>query len=83
LFRTAIDLPAALTEGDYKARIFLTRGGHVVSKYETSIYVRKVGMERWLFRLSRENAFIYGLLSLAIAVAAGWGASAIFSVFRR
>ncbi len=83
LFRTAIELPAALTEGDYATRIFLTRGGRVVSQYETSIYVRKVGMERWLFTLSRENAFIYGLMSLAIAIAAGWGASAVFSAFRR
>lgn len=83
LFRTAIQLPAALTEGDYLTRIFLTRGGQVVSKYETSILVRKVGLERWLFRLSRENAFLYGIMSLAIAIAAGWGASAAFSVFRR
>ena len=83
LFRTAVKLPAALTEGVYATRIFLTRGGEVVSKYETSIFVRKVGMERWLYRLSRENAFLYGLMSLAIAIAAGWGASAIFSAFRR
>ncbi|KIN63702.1 putative transmembrane protein [Sulfitobacter noctilucicola] len=83
LFRTAIKLPSALTEGDYQTRIFLTRGGEVVSKHDTSIYVRKVGMERWLFNLSRENAFLYGLMSLAIAIAAGWGASAVFSAFRR
>lgn len=83
LFRTSIALPAALTEGDYQTRIFLTRSGEVVSQYETSIYVRKVGMERWLFTLSREQAFLYGLLSLAIAIFAGWGASAIFTLFRR
>ena len=83
LFRTSIALPAALTEGDYQTRIFLTRGGEVVSKYETSIYVRKVGLERWLYALSRERAFLYGLMSLAIAIAAGWGASAVFSLFRR
>jgi uncharacterized protein (TIGR02186 family) len=83
LFRTSIALPAALIEGDYQTRIFLTRGGKVVAQYETSIDVRKVGMERWLFTLSRERAFLYGLLSLAIAIVAGWGASAIFSVFRR
>ena len=83
LFRTAIQLPAALTEGDYQTRIFLTRGGAVVSEYQTSIYVRKVGLERWLFTLSRENAFLYGLMSLAIAIAAGWGASAVFTAFRR
>lgn len=83
LFRTAIALPAALTEGDYRTRIFLTRGGTVVSQYETSIFVRKVGMERWLFTISREHAFFYGLLSLAIAIAAGWGASAVFGLLRR
>ena len=83
LFRTRIRLPAALTEGDYQTRIFLTRGGAVVSEYQTSIYVRKVGLERWLFTLSRENAFLYGLMSLAIAIAAGWGASAVFTAFRR
>jgi uncharacterized protein (TIGR02186 family) len=83
LFRTSIALPAALTEGDYQTRIFLTRGGNVVAQYETSIYVRKVGMERWLFTLSREQSFLYGLLSLAIAIFAGWGASAVFGLLRR
>ena len=83
LFRTSIALPSALTEGNYATRIFLTRDGTVISEYETSIYVRKVGLERWLFRLSRDNAMLYGLMSLAIAIAAGWGASAVFSAFRR
>lgn len=83
LFRTSIKLPAALRTGDYKTRIFLTRDGKVVSKYETNIFVRKVGLERWLFDLSRENAMWYGLMSLAIAIAAGWGASAIFALLKR
>lgn len=83
LFRTNIALPSNLTEGDYKTRVLLTRGGNVVSQYETIIDVRKVGLERFLFNLSRERPLIYGLLSLAIAIAAGWGASAIFRVFQR
>lgn len=82
LFRTRIELPAALVEGDYVARIFLTRGGEVVSSYETMIDVDKVGMERWLYDLSRQQPFVYGLMSLAIAIAAGWGASAAFSLLR-
>ncbi|MFD0860087.1 TIGR02186 family protein [Roseovarius aquimarinus] len=83
LFQTSIELPANLTEGDYVTRIFLTREGAVVSKYETIIDVRKVGLERWLFVLSRENALLYGLMSLAIAIAAGWGASAAFRLLRQ
>jgi len=83
LFRTAISLPANLTEGAYKTRIFLTREGRVVSQFETVIDVRKVGLERWLFTLSRQQPLVYGLMSLAIAIAAGWGASAAFRVLRR
>jgi uncharacterized protein (TIGR02186 family) len=82
LFRTSVRLPAALVEGDYATRILLTRGGQVVSAYETTIDVDKVGMERWLYDLSRQQPLIYGLMSLAIAIAAGWGASAAFSLLR-
>jgi uncharacterized protein (TIGR02186 family) len=83
LFRTAITLPANLTEGEYEAHIFLTRDGLVIDEYITTIPVRKVGLERWLYNLAHENAFLYGLMSLSIAIAAGWGASAVFSLFRR
>lgn len=82
LFRTAIRLPANLTEGEYNTRIFLLRDGQLVSTYETSIDVRKVGLERWLYSLSRQQPILYGLMSLAIAIAAGWGASAVFRLIR-
>ncbi len=83
LFRTLISLPANLTEGDYAAEIYLTRGGEIVDLYSTTIPVKKVGLERWLYRLAHDNAVLYGLMSLAIAIAAGWGASAVFSLARR
>ncbi len=82
LFDTAIAMPANLTEGEYPTRIFLTRGGQVVSTFETEIDVRKVGLERWLYALSRQQPLLYGLMSLAIAIAAGWAASAAFRVLR-
>ncbi|WP_163847277.1 TIGR02186 family protein [Pseudooceanicola aestuarii] len=82
LFRTAITLPANLTEGTYSARVHLTRDRRVVNTYETAINVNKVGLERWLFNLSQQQPFLYGLLSLAIAIAAGWLASAAFRMLR-
>ncbi|WP_146345937.1 TIGR02186 family protein [Falsiphaeobacter marinintestinus] len=82
LFRTSIAMPADLSEGDYVTRILLTRSGEVVSEYETTIDVRKVGLERWLYNLSRHQPVLYGLMSLAIAIAAGWGASAAFRMLR-
>lgn len=83
LFRGRITLPAALTEGEYVTRIFLTRDGAVVDEYETTIAVYKAGLERWLYDTSREKPLFYGLMSLAIAIAAGWLASAAFRVFQR
>jgi len=83
LFRGQIALPAALTEGAYKARIFITRDGAVIDTYETEIAVFKAGLERWLYELSRNQPLLYGLMSLAIAIAAGWLASAAFRMFQR
>lgn len=82
LFRTAVDLPAKLVEGNYRTRIFLVREGAVVDLYQTNIDVRKVGLERWLFNLAHEMPPVYGALALAIAVASGWLASAVFRLLR-
>ncbi|MGR3511205.1 MAG: TIGR02186 family protein [Paracoccaceae bacterium] len=82
LFNATVRLPANLTEGDYRARFFLTRNGRIVDSYETTIPVQKVGLERLLFRMSRDTPFLYGLMSIAIAIAAGWGASAAFRLMR-
>jgi uncharacterized protein (TIGR02186 family) len=78
LFSTEIALPSALTEGNYVARIFLTRGGAVIDSYETTIFVQKVGLERFIYTLAHERPLAYGILSLAIAIAAGWLASTVF-----
>lgn len=83
LFDTRIQLPANLTEGTYRTRIFLARDGEIVADYSTDIDVEKVGLERWLYNLAHEQALIYGLMSLAIAIAAGWGASAFFRMVLR
>lgn len=83
LFRADVALPANLTEGEYKVRLFITRGGAVVDVHEALITVNKDGLERWIFNLAHQQPLIYGLLSLVLAIAAGWGASAAFGLLRR
>lgn len=78
LFRTRIALPANLTEGDYAVRIFLTRDREIVAQETATVAVRKVGLERFIYRLAHDRPLIYGLMSLTIAIAAGWSASAVF-----
>jgi uncharacterized protein (TIGR02186 family) len=82
LFQTSVALPANLTEGNYTVRFLLTRDAHVIDAQETTIFVQKVGLERFIFALAHEQPFLYGLLSLVIAVGAGWGASAAFRYLR-
>jgi len=82
LFRTEIALPSNLVEGDYLTRIFLTRDKKVVDEFQTTIAVRKVGLERWIFNLAHERPLAYGILSLVIAIFAGWLASTIFRLLR-
>ncbi|MFT4011967.1 MAG: TIGR02186 family protein [Paracoccus sp. (in: a-proteobacteria)] len=83
LFRADVSLPANLIEGYYGTRILLVRDGKVINTFRAPIEVRKVGLERWLHRLALGQPFLYGFMSLAIAVFAGWAASAGFRLLRR
>ena len=82
LFRADVVLPSNLIEGDYRVRMYITRGGRVIDAQDQVIAVQKQGLERFVNRLSKSQPLIYGLLSLAMAVAAGWGASSVFRFFR-
>lgn len=83
LFETRIRLPANLVEGDYSARVFLLRNKNVIDVFESSIEVRKVGLERWIYVMAQEHGAIYGMLSILVALTAGWLASAAFRLILR
>lgn len=82
LFRTSVDLPANLIEGNYRIRILLTREGRVIDRFDSYIVVRKVGIERLAYDLAHQQPFVYGLVALALAIAAGWAASAAAQALR-
>ncbi|MGV8987693.1 MAG: TIGR02186 family protein [Cypionkella sp.] len=82
LFRTDVTLPANLIEGIYKIRIFLTRNKTVVDMQNSQIEVRKAGLERTLYNLAMDQPLYYGILSLVLAMLAGWGASELFRRLR-
>ena len=83
LFSTHVRLPANLVEGDYKTRMFLLRDRRVVNVTETSIAVRKAGLERLIYTTAHEQPLLYGILSIAVALLAGWAASEAFRLLRR
>jgi uncharacterized protein (TIGR02186 family) len=82
LFRADVLLPANLVEGDYTVRLYLTRGGKVVSTKERTIGVRKEGLERFIFRMAKDAPALYGISAIIIAALAGWAASTAFRLMR-
>jgi uncharacterized protein (TIGR02186 family) len=83
LFQTRIDMPANLVEGDYAAQFFLVRDRQVINSGITTIRVEKTGIERWLYNLSRNQPLLYGLMSVLLALLAGWLAAEAFRIARR
>ena len=71
LFRASVDLPVNVPIGRYTAHVYLFRDGVLVSKNQSTIAVNKVGFERLVYLLAFRYPFIYGLIAVVVAVAAG------------
>ena len=81
LLETRIKLPANLTEGDYTARIFVLRNKKVQDVYTQTIEVRRAGLGRFIYSAAQEYPAMYGIISILVALIAGWLASAFFRTF--
>jgi uncharacterized protein (TIGR02186 family) len=78
LFRTGIPLPAAVPIGTYDVEIKLFASGAYITKTETAFEIVKVGFEQFVAGTARQNGFIYGLVTTAMALMTGWMASIVF-----
>ena len=79
LFRTGIPLPAAVPIGTYEVEIKLFSNGAFVAKTESAFEIVKVGFEQFVATNARQNGFIYGLITTAMALMSGWMASIVFA----
>ena len=78
LFRTGIPLPAQVPIGTYEVDIKLLSDGMLVTRTETAFEIVKVGFEQFVATSARQNGFIYGLVTAAMALMTGWMASIVF-----
>lgn len=78
LFRTRVSFPANVATGVYRATVYLLRDGTVFHAQTTPIRVRKAGLEAQLFQFAHEQAGLYGLVAVLLALAAGWFGHAAF-----
>jgi len=78
LFRSTLVFPANVPTGQYTVSVLLFRDGRVVSAQTTPLVVSKVGAGARVFTFARRQAAAYGVIAIAIAVAAGWLAGVAF-----
>jgi uncharacterized protein (TIGR02186 family) len=78
LFRAVVRLPANAPIAQYNADTYLFRDGRLISSQRIPITISRVGIERRIHDLATNFPWIYGILTVLLALAAGWAAALIF-----
>ena len=77
LFKTVVPIPAAVARGQYNVEVYLFRDGDVVSVQSTPFFIDQIGIERRLNTMAHDNALLYGLLAVGMALLFGWSSSVL------
>ncbi len=77
-YYTLVAWPYQAQPGEYKVTVYAVKDGHVVEQAEKSIYVEQTGMAKSLAGMAKNNGALYGIISIAIALGAGFGVGLIF-----
>lgn len=78
LYRARLAIPSRVPVGRYSAETFLIRDGRVLAAATRPIEIRKSGFEKFVADSSRKSPLLYGLFAVALSLALGWLASAVF-----
>lgn len=81
LFKVILDFPKNITRGIYTVEIYLINEGSLSSFQSIPIYVNQVGMSAKILDFAYQNSFLYGLMSVIIALVFGWLANYLFARF--
>jgi uncharacterized protein (TIGR02186 family) len=81
LYRARIRIPARVPVGTYTAETFLIQDGRVIAAAVRDITIRKGGFEQFVAEAAEENSVAYGIVAVALSVALGWAAGALFRRF--
>ncbi len=81
LFKVILDFPKNITRGVYTVEIYLINDDSLISYQSIPIYVTQVGFSAKILDFAYQESFLYGLLSVAIALIFGWLANYLFARF--
>ncbi len=78
LFRATLSLPATVTVGEFTAWVYLFRKGELLSTFKARLNLERSGFEQMVYVFASRLPLLYGITAVAIAVIAGFIASALF-----
>ena len=78
LFIMDIPLPSDLQIGTYKIEALLVQSGNVVGHNVGQFEVRQVGIERWVWNVAHDHAWLFGTIFTLAVMLLGLALNAIF-----
>jgi uncharacterized protein (TIGR02186 family) len=78
LFRAVVRLPANAPIAQYNADAYLFRDGRLISSQRIPVTVSRVGIERRIHDLATNASWLYGIVTVLMALFAGWVAALLF-----
>jgi hypothetical protein len=72
------DWPYQAAPGDYVVAVYAVKNGKVVEQAESKVNVEQIGVVKTLATMAKNSAAFYGLLSIGIALGAGFGVGLVF-----
>lgn len=78
LFRARVAFPSNVPTGTYTVTVYLVRAGKVISAQTIPLVVAKIGVGARIYDFAHQQAAMYGIVAILVALFAGWFGSAIF-----
>jgi uncharacterized protein (TIGR02186 family) len=78
LFRAVVRLPANAPIAQYHADTYLFRDGRLISSQRIPVTISRVGIERRIHDLATTQSFLYGIVTVLLALFAGWISALLF-----
>jgi uncharacterized protein (TIGR02186 family) len=78
LFNARVAIPANVPLGEHTVRGYLFRDGSLLGTASTKMRVIKDGFEAFTYESAQNHGLLYGIVTVIVAMFAGWLASVIF-----
>lgn len=81
LFKVMLHFPKNISRGIYTVEIYLINEDNLTSFQSIPIYVNQVGLSARILDFAYQESFLYGLITVMLALVVGWIANYLFVRF--